>query len=92
MTARTGLDLVEEEQRPAGDDALPDIKLEPAQDDLRVEVVAEVDVQVAALLEIELGQRLEFRRGEVLDEPGLADLPGPAHDQRLAPRRRFPFH
>jgi len=57
-------------------DALAAVQLETADNGLRVEVVAEVDVQIPAFLQVDLDQRVELGGSDMLDEPGLADLPG----------------
>jgi len=83
--AGTGLDLVEEEERPPRRDLLvehePQLREQPA----GVQVALEDAMPAPAPLEVDRGQLLEMLRAEPLDGPGLPHLPGAAEEQRLAP-------
>ena len=76
-----GLDLVEEEQRPRGVDAALEGQRQLVEDPHRARV-PEAPRQGRIALEVALQQLQAVPRCEVSDEPRLADLARPPHDQR----------
>ena len=82
----TELDLVEEDQRPPGHDPGSAEGLEVGQHVLPAEFAAEQGLRRGVLVEVHVGDRIEPRPSELLQQPGLPDLAGAAQNERLAVR------
>jgi hypothetical protein len=85
------LNLVQKEQRLSRCNAAPEGDGELRQDRLATEISLENAVNIAALLQIDLHHLPEVSAPELLNGPGLTNLPSPSQNQWLTTACRLPL-